>query len=111
MSLRGNRLPEVEVYARLGAQSSKSGVPLDLPCHGSQHCLGVSDEPLKSEPDENRDRRARLKARAPENHRTTPRRALRDVVSRTGIEPTHQRTRTLLLLEIGSGESRSGFSD
>jgi len=32
-------------------------------------------------------------------------------VSRTGIEPTHQRTRTLPLLEIGSGESRSVFSD
>ena len=33
------------------------------------------------ESDENCDRKARLKARAPENHRTKPRRALRDVVS------------------------------
>src|SRR5438445_4870422 len=32
-----------------GSNRAQSGVPLDLPCHASQHCLGVSDEPLKSD--------------------------------------------------------------
>jgi hypothetical protein len=45
MSLRGNRLPEVESIRPSRVQSSKSGEPLDLPCHASQHCPGVSDEP------------------------------------------------------------------
>src|ERR1700686_1703972 len=32
-----------------GSNRAQSGVPLNLACHASEHCPGVSDEPLKSE--------------------------------------------------------------
>src|SRR5438105_10749756 len=32
-----------------GPNRASPECPLDLPCHASQHGLGVSDEPLKSE--------------------------------------------------------------
>src|SRR5258708_8909788 len=41
---RKSLTPKSKVYARLGVQSSKSGVPLDLPGHASPHGLGASYE-------------------------------------------------------------------